>query len=261
MHVLLVIVKVIVYLIIGLFVAEFITRWLMFKRFPFKIPKFNRKHSKQVVTPIKEETPVNTSLITSISVLILRDFITCCVDGNLSVLGIGTPNEQQAAFTSILSQYYEAKNDPSMSSYIKIIREIKAMELHRGLVNALCTVMRERYSYEAAKVMRELYPKYLFSKQNYIADMEMVAKSEIKNNIKYDRLVVQLKKHEQSQVSSEKVTNEQKHRNFITDLMDINKIEGVKYDINTMTVLEYAIAQGRKHDYIENLKEQANGSR
>ena len=248
--------KYVIAFIVLFLTAEFILRWLKFRKCPIlliKKPKFLRKRHKSGISTTVDHLPVKRQIIRSISTLILKDFITCCVTGDLSVLGDGSDVELHEAFTSILSQYYECKKDESMSSYIRLERDIKALEMRRYWTAVLCDIMHEMYSPACAEALSKLYPMYQFAKESYHNDISLVGKAEIKNNIKYERLVKQKEKRD-AEKGGANVSPEEKHRNIISNLMDINKIEGVKYDVYTMTVLEYAIAENRKQEYIENLK-------
>ena len=259
MHILFIVLKVILW-VVGSFIALELSLRAWKRVYPFRKPLFRRfktsKGAKDISSTADHLPPANP-LIRSIAVLLLKDFIKCCVENDLTVLGGDTDEQRNDAFMEILSQYYAAKSDESMLSYIKLLRDIKVLELRKAMVDTLTYIMKERFSHAAAKGLQKLYPKHQFTESTYIKDLEWVGKAEIKKKIELDGLLKQLSERDKENSKGEHMTPEQKRVNFIDELMDINKIEGVKYD-TTMTVLEYARAQSRKHDHIKNLEKQIN---
>jgi len=259
MHILLVVLKVILWVIGSFAFLELSLRaWKRMKPFDKQLFRRNKagKGAKDISSTADPLLPANP-IIRSIAVLLLKDFIKCCVENDLTVLGGDTDEQRNDAFMEILSQYYAAKSDESMLTYIKLLRDIKVLELRKAMIDTLTYIMKERYSHAAAKGLQKLYPKNQFTEQTYIKDLDWVKKAEIKKKIELDGLIKQLAEIDRENSKGNKMTPEQKRINFIDELMDINKIEGVKYDTN-MTVLEYARAQARKHDHIKNLEKQIN---
>src|ERR1035437_1064506 len=79
--------------------------------------------------------------ITSISVLLLKDFIQIIVHNNLKVLGEGTPLQLQQAYSNIRSEYYAIKKDQNIKKGIKLRADIGIIEVHWKLVNSLNEMM------------------------------------------------------------------------------------------------------------------------
>jgi hypothetical protein len=198
-------------------------------------------------------------IINTITTLKLKAFITCCIDNDLSVLGEGTPEELQAAFNEIISQYYEVKRDENVKQYLKLQKEKGQIELRKATIETISEAMQSRYVPSVCDILRKLYPAYAFTEQSYISDLKLVAIGEIATQRKYERIVKTIEDLD-NKASDQNLTAIEKHRNFIYRLMDINKVEGVKYDMD-MTVMEYAIAESRLNEHIENLKKQANNGR
>lgn len=207
-----------------------------------------------------QNEPIKSNLITSIAVLKLKDFITCCVDNDLSVLGEGSEDERKEAFTDLLSQYYEAKGDTEIKEYLQVVSQIKAIELHRELINTIAMVMRERYSQAGAEALRNLYKQfgYQFTEESLEEDLEKVRRGEISNDVTYKRLLKDLEKLDKAKTKSKDLTHVQKLSNFRQRIFDINKVEHGSYD-DQMSVLDFAILEARLIEHIETLKDQANG--
>jgi len=229
--------------------AEYIVRCIKAKKVihPF--------HKRVKIAP---GTPIPTNIITSIRVLLLKDFITCCVDNDLTPLGNGTPQELNAAYESILSQYYDVRKDEGVKAYIHLLREIKAIELHQALVKTISTIMQDRYSYSAAEALRAQYPAYKFIPETVADDLLKVSAAEIANTRKLKRLKKALEEREQAQNDDKTMSVADRHRGFIMRLMDINKIEGCRYD-DSITVMQYAVLESRLDDHIKNLIKQSHG--
>lgn len=259
-HFIISVVKVSACIILAVAVAEFITRWVMFKTFPIKMPQ-----RKKVIDLQPNEQPeppaeqAESNICTDISKIILKNFISACVDGDLSALGTGTEDELKRAFNTILSNYYAARKDDSIKLFVELTGKIKALELHMFMVSTLVSVMEDRYSHKCAEILKGIYKQFAFTPESYIEDLEKVKVGEIAHTVTRDRLKKQLEMLDEANKSDKKMTKQEQHESMISNLMDINKIEGVRYDVNVMTVLEYAVAENRKADYIKQLKEQANG--
>lgn len=228
--------------------------WVNGDYYPPGVPEYKKKGVLLQECP---EMPLANILITSISQWYVRDMIQCSYYENYSSLGTGTTAEIQSAYNNLISQYYEAKNDQTMKAYIGLMKKIKVLELNDAIIETNVAILKVWYSKSAATALRKLPPYYQYTEQSYLNDIKMQVTGEIAKGIEYERLCRQLQKMEGENVSEAKQTPEQKHKNLIRGLMDINKVEGIKYDINTMTVLEYAIAENRLHDYVESLKAQA----
>jgi hypothetical protein len=215
-------------------------KWLMrawWKREPVKHPE----------EEVKPETP---NVITSIADLLLKDFIRCCVYRDLSVLGTGTEEELQQAFTNLLSQYYEVKNDERVKYEVKLRKDIATLELRKYRVDVLSSILMDRYSEAAAEGLRLLYPLYEFTEETLAHDLGMVGKAEISKELEHNRVCKKLDSLYTQKQIGKKESPEKKYRNFISRLMDINKVEGVRYDMQTITVMEYAIAEARLMDHV-----------
>lgn len=201
-------------------------------------------------------------LITSIADLLLKDFIKCCVDADYTCLGEGTKDEHVIVFNSLLSEYYEVSGNESMKSECKLRCDIMLLELRQKHIATLIEILKERYSPAAIGGLKHYYPLYDFSPESYQQDINKVVSGEISRKIDYDLKKEEVKGYNEDK-NSKPQTPMQQHAAFISRLMDINKIEGVRYDMATCTVLEFALGEARKTQYIKNLEAQSkrNGSR
>ncbi len=215
------------------------------------IPQFGEKQPKE------EAKQPEANIITSISDLTVKQFIQCYAYGKYSVLGIGTDEQLKDGWGVLFSQYHEARKDDSLINYLKLIKQIKILELHRYLITTICAIMKQRYSQSAADVLRSKYPAYKFSKESFEKDLKMVEAAEISNKLKYENLLKQLKIREDANGGKE-LSPEEKEQDIIDSLIDIRKHENVNYDQNIMTVMEFARCQHRILKHIEQLKLEAN---
>lgn len=201
-----------------------------------------------------------SDLITSISTLLLKDFITVCVDNDLSVLGRGTDKQRQNAFEGIISQYYEVRKDEGIITYLKLMRQKGVLELRKVVVEINADILKDRYSIEAAKHLNRLYPIYKFSKETYLKDLEMVGKSEIRNGIELDRIEKQLAARAEKEGSDTTMTPLQKRASFEFKIAEIEKLEGVGKDLYNKPLMSYAIYENRlQAEYEHRQKQLKNG--
>lgn len=198
------------------------------------------------------------AIINSIQELILKDFIKCSVYKDLSVLGEGTAEELNKAWLNIMSEYYETAQKQDVITYLKLVRDINLLNLQKALIDSISGILNERYSIEACNTLRSLYPKYKFTEDSFKDDLSLIKGYQTADRISYDKLTKQLEKLEINKGKEEVLTDTQRYAKFIHFLADINKYEGVKYDLS-MTVLEYAVHEKRLYDYIEHLNEHSNG--
>lgn len=201
-------------------------------------------------------------LLTSISEWLVKGLIECCFYDNYQSVGTGTEEEIQSVYANLISQYHQAVKNEQVGNYIKLVKEIKLIELRWAILANVAEIMTERYCESGAIALRTYYPAYQFTPESFKDDLDMVSKSEIANQIKYERLQAQLAKLDGSQKTESALTPVQRHANFLSRLAEINKYEGTRYKVDETTVLELAVLENRLNDYIETLQEQAqkNGS-
>ena len=193
-------------------------------------------------------------MITSIKTLILKDFIEISISKDLSILGEGTDVERTSAWMNIMSEYYEACEQTDFIVRLKLVREIELMNLHFKIIEVIGTIMQDHYYSEGAKMLRDLYPQYKFTKESILADLQGVSTREIANKVKYDRMVKQLSKIDSKSENSKVQTDTQKYVQFTKRIANINKHNGVRYDL-TMTVLEFAVLEHQLIEHIEHMNE------
>lgn len=177
-----------------------------------------------------------TVIITSISVLTLWQFVQCSIFGNLSVLGNASPELLKRTFDNLMSQYHEARGDKSMLVYLKLIKQLKDIEIHMELVQFNATILYERYCTSAVGLMSKIYPMYTFSEKTYLHDLEMVSRAMISKKRKYDDLNKQIQAWESKSGTNQ--TNEQKVMAYEDTLLAISNHEKMSYS-DDITVLRY----------------------
>lgn len=206
---------------------------------------------KPIPIPVKQ-----TAIIDNIAKWYVKGLIECCFYQDYSSLGTGTDEELKAGFEHLISQYHDQVKNEFVKHYVKLSGQIKAIETQWEIVNIIADIMKEHYSEVAAASLRKMYPLYEFSRKSILEDLAKVGTGEIANQIKHERLCKELAKLSEQQEKNNTYTPEQRHSNFLNKLAEINKHEGVKYDINTTTVLELAVLENRLTDYIDHLEKQ-----
>ena len=196
--------------------------------------------------------PPPFKVIISISDLTLRAFIQCVCYSNLNVLGTGTPQQLQDAFTELLSQYYEASGNTTMSEQIKTRGRLHMLVLHSNLVKTYINLIKERYTDEAGAILIELFKNHPVAGSfslKFPQDIKKAETIEIRTNMEIKRLKKQIKENEPSQKTTE---NE-----LIDRLLMVSKFMGVGYNMD-MSVREYARAQYQMQEYYVHLQSEKN---
>lgn len=197
-------------------------------------------------------------MITSIKYLILRDFIDIVVYKKFELLGEGSDEERGNAWLNIMSEYYETIEKQDVLIYLKLVRDISMLDLHKALVKAITGIMESRYSHEGAKALKGLYPMFAFSPESYLTDLQAIPTRELANGSKYEALNIQLKKLEEKRTKEKDMTDIQRQGEYMKRIANINKHNGVKYDLS-MTVLEFAILEKQLIDHIESINDSHHG--
>lgn len=210
---------------------------------------------KPMPVPIPD-SPNKPDIIDNISKWYVKGLIEGCFYQDYSSIGKGTTEELKAAFDHLIAQYHDQVRNEYVKQYVKLSGQIKAIETQWEIINIIADIVKEHYSESAAKTLRTLYPNYEFSRKSILEDLAKVGTGEISNQIKHERLCKELAKLSETQEKSNNYTPEQRHAHFLNRLAEINKHEGVKYDVHTTTVLELAVLENRLTDYIEHLEAQ-----
>jgi len=190
---------------------------------------------------------------TSISEWTVKDFIQCTIYENYSCLGDGEPREIQNRLNDLLAQYYEAKGDEVMIERMRIGTEMTVIEVRRNVLAVLTEAISLQYDHRIADILRKLYP-YQYTPETLDNDLEMIRRGELSYDLKYSRLTKRLEDWEKKNTTTAKQTKEQRHAAITNLIFDINHVEGVAYSINTMSVLELAVAEKRLAKYADNLQ-------
>lgn len=245
----------------AILLLEYLLECRQFKTYNPPLTSWLIKSKPKPVEPLEvaeNEVKQTSNLIRSIADLKLRDFVKCCVYNSLELLGEGSEEERKEAFNDLISQFYKAKKDESILQRLQIIYQLEQIKARKIIIDALSEIMTVRYHEGTAKKLKELYPQFSFSNETILEDLKKVSVGEIANKRTFERLTVQLEKMDAAIGHDESSSPEDKYASFVKRLMDINKHEGVKYDMD-MSVLEYAIAEARLTEYIEHLNSKNNG--
>ena len=220
----------------------------------FLINKFKRKSIIATVTDTSE-----AKLRLSISTVLAKVlFIDCCVEQNYSVLGEGTPEMLADCFNDLLSQYYEVCKNADIDEEQKLRKKIALLELHLTTVSTMCSILKDRFSTSAINGLKNYYPNYQYTKETIASDLKSIGVAEIKKKIEYDLAVKQIEekydKRDKSQPKKQTVLSS--YKALESKVMEFNAMDKVTYNLNNMTVLQYALLENKYNLHIENLKEQ-----
>lgn len=193
-------------------------------------------------------------VIDNIQNLKLRDFIQCACYDNYSVLGDGSEDELKNAWIKILSQYYDISEKKDVINYLNKVLDINTINYYSMLIKAISDRLDIFYDASAANLLKSNFPNYEFSKESYKDDLKHLEASRIPDIVRRD---ISIKEIEKDQEKQNKIAlPEQRHKNLIHMLFNINKAEGVAYNLD-MSVFEFAVGEARFDMYLKSL--QRNG--
>lgn len=266
------------YVVLSVFFCyEYKLRGLYFVAIPFVIEYGARCWKyKKVVIPFREyfsqllnnqlgetgiispETIPNPVLIDSLKDIKAYDFfITVSAKKDYSPLGTGAHEQLLQCYYLILSKYQEIKADPQYIKRMRMIKKKSLLELNYATTVNNAGILQKRYSPAAIEYMRKQYPMYQFTEETLANDLDMVRKGEIANEIEYEELEKEIERMD-AQGNSKVQTIEQQEKNYVAAVMGFtNDAMKTSYDPFTITLLEYAVAENRLNDYIDNLKQQS----
>ena len=227
--------------------------WDMIRLFLFRL----RTETQHICGDPQTTPTVNDlelSVITSCKELPLKTFIDISIDGNLSLLGKGNEMQLQSAWSKILSEYYSLIEDSQASRYVELIAGMEAIRFRAAYFDFLINALLECYHEDIADVMKELHPRFKFTPESYLKDIEYVQTIEKRHKLTFDMLKEEFDKLQQP--TAKKQTD--KYKNFITIMYDINKNEGFNCVTLDSSTYDYAIGLLRLNKHYEQLK-QSNG--
>jgi hypothetical protein len=126
-------------------------------RWPFIKKAMNINTARQ--TKLSNQDIPSVRWYQNIVDLPLKNFIDCSVNGNIAALIIsGLPSESDLinAWENIADQYAEAMGDAERKVYVKLLKEVAALECEYRLVQTLVDVLRIGYMQELADELNEL---------------------------------------------------------------------------------------------------------
>lgn len=204
---------------------------------------------------IHAEAP-KPKLLTSISQWYLKDYIQAYFYGDFSSIGTGTADEIREAYNKLISEYDELTAHESNKILAKLIAKKVFIETQFALVDFIASCMEKFYDASCAATMRKLYPAYTFSEETFIADFEMVGKSDISLKIDYDRTITQIEKIQSAYKPNEDYTPKQRHAQFMKKVEQIIQFRKVDFDIEKKTLMDFAVAENAMNEHYEIVKEQ-----
>lgn len=206
------------------------------------------------------ETPKPIFKVNHISKWYLSDFVDCCFFDNYTCFGEYDTLILQQQFMIMYGAYSEAKRDSFLTEQAKLKNQILIIEFKWEVIRILSTMLLEIFLEPTAVILREWYPMYAFTKDSWADDLKKVNIGEIATKIKYERLIEQLAQLEKNNAPAKETSKETALQNFYTTKARIEKFQGVGYDMNTISMLEFAVLENELTEEYERLLEQQRKS-
>ena len=183
----------------------------------------------------------------------LCDFITCQVEDNYSVLGDGTPEELQAAWLRLLSEFAEVSGDKRVGKECELRGKLEAITARATRIDLLLFSITILFTEECAEMLRDEYPDFKILPETIADEIVFIHNIEKRHKLEYDRMKLEL---ENMQIKEE---GKRDRQYFLGMMWDINKHEGgAGFTDTTMTAEYFAIGIGR---IVKHNEEQANKDR
>jgi len=203
-------------------------------------------------TPTSPIAPTSNT-IQSIKDLTLEQFITCSVDGDLSILGTGTPQQLQLAWYNLQSQYYTVRGDDRYVHYVAISAEMAGITWRGVYIDYCLYALEKQYVKGICDLLREDFPKFKFTPDTYKTEIGYVRSIEKRNLFRMEELT-----HEFEQMQKQSNGRKSTREDYVNLLLDINKNEGASYS-TSVSVEIFALCMKRLERDYQNIKK--NGSR
>jgi hypothetical protein len=201
--------------------------------------------------------PIN--IVQSIKDLPLKDFIYCSAENEYSRLGNAPVEVLESAWRRLLSEYYRVKGDGNATLYVEIVGEMESIKFRQVYIAFLSYNIRQLHTQSVAENLKELFPQFDFSKENYLQQLKLIENIEKRTKYRLAELTNQFDDLEKSKGNTDAVASkDQIYEGFMQILLDINQIEKTTYTEENISTYKYAILCKRRDAYIENLQKQNN---
>lgn len=195
-------------------------------------------------------------VITDLEQLSLQKFITCMVQGDLSVLrvsGVPTPHELFYAWIVLLSAYYTLTKSKEQLKYIKMAGKMEALNLKIQVVKALCEALRLWYDEKLVKSLQAWGYKLKYDPDNLLPDIDRTL-VEVSNDEFH--LLRMRTEHENEQKHKKKSKESPNKDYYMKILYAIEKHRQQRYPKDKINMYEYGMWFNELVNYAEEMRQQ-----
>ncbi len=214
-------------------------------------------HAKKAVRATKTQAvDQKTVLITDLEQLSLQKFITCMVQGDLSVLRVsGFPSQQELfyAWIVLLSSYYTLTKSKEQLKYIKLAARMEALNLKIQVVKGICEVLRLWYDEKLVKVLQKWGYRLKYSPDNLLPDIDQTIREISSDEF---QLLKMRTDHENEQKSKKRKGEAPNKEYFMKILYAIEKHRQQRYPKDKINMYEYGMWFNELVDYAEEMGRQ-----
>jgi len=219
--------------------------------------KISAKFKSKVVAP-EPAAPAKTPIKTDISKIMLSKWIDVMVDGNLSVLGEGSKDELDAAWSEIVSDFYKVSGDSEVGEHTKLTGKIRSYAQRIEQINFNYNILKMRRSAAAMRGLQSIkdYAHLKFTNETLADDLKYIDRFERSKKLEYERWEMELKQLETDSNPNKKKNLKPKREYYHEQVMNMNKAEGSQYRVDKLTVMDYALLEKRLRNYYKAQEEQ-----
>lgn len=151
----------------------------------------------------------------------------------------------------LLSEYYIVRQDKQASEFVRLVYGMEQIRYRAMSIDLLVATLREGYHKDVAEALRAYFPRFKFTEDSYIQEIEYAVNIEKNNKAVFDTYRQQLDLIQDKKKGDK--TPQDKYDGFRATMLQINKhagYEAVKDDSNTY---DFAVAYRELDKYIEEL--------
>jgi hypothetical protein len=164
----------------------------------------------------------------------LIDFMSC-LEGDFSVLGKGTQEEQYDAWNLIWAEFCEKTGNHAFMKLVRIMKENTILSSKLMAIDICLKVLVKKYSAECIEILKKYGYEYSYPQDDRVAFLDDLMKVRSKSKI----LHLQLKNNEQEYERLKKEAEENKQTEFTESLVAVSKYMGYRINPKETTTLEY----------------------
>ena len=149
------------------------------------------------------------------------------------------------------SEYYIVTGDRNATEFIRLVHGMEQIRYRAATIDLLILAIKQDYSEHIAEALRTYFPRFKFTEDTYLQEIEYAVNLEKNNKAVFDTYRQQLDML-QDKKKGEK-TPQDKYDGFRATMFQINKHAGYEAVKDESSTYDFAVAYRELNKYIEEL--------